>query len=38
VSDGKGGSSAGVGIEFRNLDPETRDTINRIVRHLRKES
>ena len=37
VSDGKGEASAGVGIEFRNLDPETRDTINRIVRHLRKE-
>jgi uncharacterized protein (TIGR02266 family) len=26
---------AGVGIEFQNLDQETRDTINRIVRQLR---
>src|SRR5262245_40296230 len=36
VNDGKNGSSAGVGIEFQNLDPQTRNTINRIVRQLRK--
>lgn len=35
ISDGKDGSAAGVGIEFQNLDADTRDTINRIVRDLR---
>jgi len=37
VSDGKGEQSRGVGIEFQNLEGETRDTINRIVRQLRKD-
>jgi uncharacterized protein (TIGR02266 family) len=38
VSDGKGDSSRGVGIEFQNLEPDTRDRINRIVRQLRQEA
>ena len=38
VSDGKGAAPNGVGIEFQNLTPETRQTINRIVRQLRKGS
>ena len=37
-SDGKEESPAGVGIEFLELDPEVRDTINRIARRLRAES
>jgi uncharacterized protein (TIGR02266 family) len=38
LSDGKEGSPPGVGIEFQNLSPEIRQTINRIVRQLRKSS
>ncbi len=36
VSEGKGDAPSGVGIEFQNLPDETRQTINRIVRQLRK--
>ncbi len=36
-SDGKQNSPAGIGIEFLEIDPEVRDTINRIVRKLRVE-
>ena len=36
-SDGKQESPAGVGIEFLEIDPDVRATINRIVRKLRVE-
>lgn len=36
VSDGKGESPAGMGIEFQELAPEVRRTINDLVRQLRK--
>jgi uncharacterized protein (TIGR02266 family) len=35
VSDGKGGSPAGMGVEFQDLTPELRATINDLVRRLR---
>jgi Tfp pilus assembly protein PilZ len=35
VSERKDDSPAGVGIEFQNLTPDTRQTINRIVRQLK---
>jgi len=35
VSDGKGDSSVGMGIEFHGLIPEVRSTINDLVRRLR---
>jgi type IV pilus assembly protein PilZ len=38
ISDGKDESPAGMGIEFQDLDPETRETINSAVRRLRTES
>ncbi len=37
TSDGKDGSAPGVGIEFQNLPDDVRDTINRVVRKLRKQ-
>jgi uncharacterized protein (TIGR02266 family) len=37
MSDGKDGSPPGVGIEFQNLPGDVRDTINRVVRKLRKQ-
>jgi hypothetical protein len=36
VSDGKGESPSGMGIEFQELAPEVRRTINDLVRQLRK--
>ena len=36
ISDGKGESPVGMGIEFRELIPEVRTTINDLVRRLRK--
>ena len=38
VSEDKPDSPSGVGIEFQNLSAETRQTINRIVRQLRRGS
>ena len=38
TSDGKDGSPPGVGIEFQNLPPDARETINSIVRKLRTGS
>jgi uncharacterized protein (TIGR02266 family) len=35
VSDGKGDSPVGMGIEFRELAPQVRATINDLVRSLR---
>ena len=35
ISDGKGDSPVGMGIEFRELAVEVRATINEIVRRLR---
>lgn len=35
VSDGKGESPPGMGIEFQGLTPELRTTINDLVRRLR---
>ncbi len=35
VSDGKGGSPQGMGVEFQDLTPELRATINDLVRRLR---
>ena len=35
VSDGEDGESAGLGIEFENLDGPTRQQINELVRKLR---
>ena len=35
VSDGKAGSPPGMGIEFQDLMPELRATINDLVRRLR---
>jgi len=35
TSDGKDGAPPGMGIEFQDLTPEARDTINEIVRMLR---
>jgi DNA repair protein RadC len=35
VSDGEGGASPGLGIEFENLDGPTRQQINKLVRKLR---
>jgi uncharacterized protein (TIGR02266 family) len=35
ISERKPDSPAGVGIEFQNLSPDTRQTINRIVRQLK---
>jgi len=35
VSDGKAGSPPGMGIEFQDLMPEIRATINDLVRRLR---
>jgi uncharacterized protein (TIGR02266 family) len=37
VSDGKGESPCGMGIEFQELAPEVRRTINDLVRNLRKQ-
>lgn len=36
TSDGKSESPAGVGIEFQNLSSEVRETINGVVRQLRR--
>jgi len=36
ISDGKGESPVGMGIEFRELIPEVRTTINDLVRRLRQ--
>jgi uncharacterized protein (TIGR02266 family) len=36
ISDGKGESPVGMGIEFHELVPEVRVTINDLVRRLRK--
>jgi uncharacterized protein (TIGR02266 family) len=36
ISDGKGESPVGMGIEFHELVPEVRLTINDLVRRLRK--
>jgi len=38
ISDGKGDSPSGMGIEFQELAPEVRRTINDLVRQLRKQS
>ncbi len=35
VSDGKDESPVGMGIEFHELDPKVRSTINELVRKLR---
>ena len=35
VSEGEGGESRGVGVEFENLDGPTRHRINQLVRKLR---
>ncbi len=35
ISDGKGESPVGIGIEFHELAPEVRSTINDLVRGLR---
>ena len=35
VSDGNAGAPAGMGIEFQDLTPELRATINDLVRRLR---
>jgi len=35
ISDGKSGSPPGMGIEFQDLTPELRQTINDLVRRLR---
>jgi len=35
ISDGKGDSPVGMGIEFHQLVPEVRATINNLVRRLR---
>jgi len=37
VSDGKTGSTPGMGIEFQDLTPELRSTINDLVRRLRSQ-
>ena len=36
ISDGKGESPVGMGIEFRDLVPEARTTINDVARRLRQ--
>ena len=36
MSDGKDDSPAGVGVEFQNLPSNVRETINNVVRDLRK--
>ena len=38
ISDGKGEAPVGMGIEFRELVPEVRVTINELVRRLRQKS
>jgi uncharacterized protein (TIGR02266 family) len=38
VSDGKADSPVGMGIEFHDLIPEVRTTVNDLVRRLRKKS
>jgi uncharacterized protein (TIGR02266 family) len=38
VSDGKAGSPPGMGVEFQDLTPELRGTINDLVRRLRQKS
>ncbi len=38
LSDGKADSPAGMGIEFQELAPEVRRTINELVRQLRSQS
>ena len=38
LSDGKDGSPPGMGIEFLDLTPKTRQTINDVVRMLRAKS
>ena len=35
ISDGEGGESPGLGIEFENLDAPTRQRVNNLVRKLR---
>ena len=35
ISDGKNGSTPGMGIEFQEMTPELRQTINDLVRRLR---
>lgn len=35
INDDKDGDAAGMGIEFQELQPEVRDTINALVRKLR---
>ena len=36
ISDGKGEAPVGMGIEFRDLAPEARATINDLARNLRQ--
>jgi uncharacterized protein (TIGR02266 family) len=36
VSDGRGGTPRGVGVEFQGPDPAARETIARVVRSLRR--
>ena len=38
VSDGKAGEPAGMGVEFQELTPEVRETINAVVCKLRNDS
>ncbi|HTO55132.1 MAG TPA: TIGR02266 family protein [Myxococcota bacterium] len=35
ISDGKAGSPPGMGIEFQDMSPDLRQTINDLVRRLR---
>jgi len=37
VSDGKAGTPPGMGVEFQDLTPEIRTTINDLVRRLRQK-
>ena len=37
ISDGKSGSPPGMGIEFQDLTPQIRTTINDLVRRLRQK-
>ncbi len=38
ISDGKGKSPSGMGIEFQELGPEARERINVLVRRLRRDT
>ena len=37
ISDGKGQSPSGMGVEFQELGPEARERINALVRRLRSD-